>query len=372
MLFDLAEPPLWPLEAETDSSRTGPCSSRGRGWGHMRVHLGPHLLEGVQRLLDLLGGGGVGGVAAASQRLLDILCGGGVGGVAAAGQGGGAVQVLLGQLHALHVVLLVYQQITVLHEDVDVHRRPLELDSSLLTVHQALAQVLNADVLHEVAHLVIVHTRAHGTEEVDGLAGEGVHDVLDLTPIHTVVLEDTHAHTNAVLAGGVPVELLHATVTDERRVQGTEVVTRADDGHTGDLLSLVDTGQLHVGGGVGDVHEGGIDHLVVDSVLGSVTHATGTGIQIVDEQGAELALLDDVGRLAVALAHQLGGLTGVAGLQLTSGHHNGVDTQLLVRQCALEGLSLALATPDTQNQGHLDLGEVHEVLGHVDGHLVQE
>ncbi len=35
-------------------------------------------------------------------------------------------------------------------------------------------------------------------------------------------------------------------------------------------------------------------------------------------------------------------------------------------------LTLALATPDTQDEGHLDLGQVQEVLGHVDGKLVQE
>ena len=38
----------------------------------------------------------------------------------------------------------------------------------------------------------------------------------------------------------------------------------------------------------------------------------------------------------------------------------------------LEGLSLSLATPDTQDEGDLDFGQVHEVLGHMDGHLVQE
>ena len=38
----------------------------------------------------------------------------------------------------------------------------------------------------------------------------------------------------------------------------------------------------------------------------------------------------------------------------------------------LEGLALSLAAPDAQNQGHLDLGQLHEVLSHVNGHLVQE
>jgi hypothetical protein len=39
--------------------------------------------------------------------------------------------------------------------------------------------------------------------------------------------------------------------------------------------------------------------------------------------------------LTVALADQLGGLTGVTGLQLTSGHDNGGNAQLLVGQGAL-------------------------------------
>ena len=38
----------------------------------------------------------------------------------------------------------------------------------------------------------------------------------------------------------------------------------------------------------------------------------------------------------------------------------------------LEGLSLTLSSPDSQNEGNLDLGQVHEVLGNVDGHLVKE
>lgn len=60
---------------------------------------------------------------------------------------------------------------------------------------------------------------------------------------------------------------------------------------------LVDTGQLDVGGVVSNVHEGGVDHLVVDGVLGARAHTASTGIQIVDEQGGHLALPDDVRRL---------------------------------------------------------------------------
>lgn len=51
--------------------------------------------------------------------------------------------------------------------------------------------------------------------------------------------------------------------------------------------------------------------------------------------------------LTVALAHELGGLTGVARLELTGRHDDGGDVQLLEGQVALEGLTLSLATPDT-------------------------
>ena len=77
----------------------------------------------------------------------------------------------------------------------------------------------------KLADLVVVDPGAQGAEEVDGLAGEGVDDVLHVMRADAVVLEDAHAHADAVLERRRPVELLHATVTDERGVQGGEVVT---------------------------------------------------------------------------------------------------------------------------------------------------
>lgn len=53
----------------------------------------------------------------------------------------------------------------------------------------------------------------------------------------------------------------------------------------------------------------------------------------------------------------------------TGRHDDGVDAELLVGEHALEGLALALATPDTQDQGNLDLRQLHVVLGNMDGHL---
>jgi hypothetical protein len=86
---------------------------------------------------------------------------------------------------------------------------------------------------------------------------------------------------------------------------------------------LVLAGELDVGRVIREVHERRVHHLVVHGVLRGAAHAAGSGVKVVDEQRGHLPLLDDVGRLAVALADQLGGLTGVAGLELTGGHDDG-------------------------------------------------
>ena len=91
-------------------------------------------------------------------------------------------------------------------------------------------------------------THAEGAEEVDGLAGEGVDNGLDLAAGDAVMLEDAHAHTDAVLAGGRPVELLHTSITDQGRVQGGEIVSCAHHGHTGDLLLQAQQSQLSTDG----------------------------------------------------------------------------------------------------------------------------
>lgn len=53
---------------------------------------------------------------------------------------------------------------------------------------------------------------------------------------------------------------------------------------------LVDSWQLHICRVIGDVHEGGVDHLVVDGVLSGGPHAAGTSIQVIDKQGAHFSL----------------------------------------------------------------------------------
>ena len=79
--------------------------------------------------------------------------------------------------------------------------------------------------------------------------------------------------------------------------------TCADNWDTGDGLLFVHSRQLHIAWVVGNVHEGGVDHLVVDSVLCTSTHTSRTRIQIIDEQTAHLALLDDVRCLPATPQH---------------------------------------------------------------------
>ncbi len=96
---------------------------------------------------------------------------------------------------------------------------------ALLGVDEPGTDVLHANLLDKVPDFVVVHTCPQGSKEVDGLAGEGVHNLLHLTTSHTVLLEDTHGDTNAVLTSGSPVELLHTPVTNQWGVQGAEVIT---------------------------------------------------------------------------------------------------------------------------------------------------
>ena len=71
-------------------------------------------------------------------------------------------------------------------------------------------------------------------------------------------------------------------------------MTCANNGHAGNGLLLVDTRKLHIAWVVSNVHESGVDHLVVDSVLGTSSHTSCSGIQVINEQTAHLAFLDDV------------------------------------------------------------------------------
>ena len=43
---------------------------------------------------------------------------------------------------------------------------------ALTAVHQALADVLNADVLHEIADLVVVHTRLRTSQDTEHTASK--------------------------------------------------------------------------------------------------------------------------------------------------------------------------------------------------------
>merc|ERR1711990_220560 len=282
------------------------------------------------------------------------------------------VKISVSELDTLDVLLLLDEKVSVLEEGLDVHGRLLELWWALPGVDEPLSKVLESGVDDESPHQVIVDPGPKGTEEIDRLGWEGVDELLDGDGADVVLPKDSGANTDTVLSGWVPVELLHTSVTNERSVQGGEIVTSADDRDTWDLLVVVDSWELDVGWVIGDVHEGGVHHLVVHSVLSGSSHAPGTGIKIVDEEGAHLSLLDHVGGLPVPLPDELGWLSGIAGLELTSGHDDGVDTQLLEGQVGLECLSLSLASPDSEDEGNLDLWELHEVLRDVHGELVEE
>ena len=94
------------------------------------------------------------------------------------------------------------------------------------------------------------------------------------------------------LATNVPESLIDPIIT---------YASRTKSAHYSKAPRTCPSAYLHVGGVVGNVHERGVDHLVVDGVLRGAAEATGTRIQVVDEQRAHLTLLDEVRCLAVTL-----------------------------------------------------------------------
>ena len=75
--------------------------------------------------------------------------------------------------------------------------------------------------------------------------------------------------------------------------------------------------------------------------------------------------------LAITLSDKLCRLAGVACLELASRHDDGVEIHRLEGQCDLKGLTLTFTTPNSQNQGNLDLlqGLVHQILSTVHSEL---
>nr|GMC97569.1 Pentatricopeptide repeat-containing protein, chloroplastic [Ipomoea batatas] len=100
---------------------------------------------------------------------------------------------------------------------------------------------------------------------------------------YTVSAEDTLANTDSVLPGWCPVELLHTAVTDERSIEGGEVIAGDYDGDAGILLLVVHAGELDIGWVISNVHY----------VLGSPTHSSSSCVKIIDEEDAHVPLSDD-------------------------------------------------------------------------------
>ena len=82
-------------------------------------------------------------------------------------------------------------------------------------------------------------------------------------------------------------------VTDERRVEGGEVITGDVDMNMEVLLLVVHPpeGQLHVGRVLCCIHQRRVHHLIVYCVLGI---CPAPQVKIVDEEATLLSLLDDI------------------------------------------------------------------------------
>ena len=80
---------------------------------------------------------------------------------------------------------------------------------------------------------------SRGLRLTNRLPREGVDQPGDFVSANLVLTEDSLAHTDAILASGRPVKLLHTSITDEGGVQGREIVTSHNDRDTGDLDLVV-------------------------------------------------------------------------------------------------------------------------------------
>ncbi|PON90828.1 hypothetical protein TorRG33x02_134660, partial [Trema orientale] len=139
---------------------------------------------------------------------------------------------------------------------------------------------------------------------------------------HIVSSEDSSADTNPIFPGRCPVELFHTAITNERGVEGGEVISGDYDRDTGIFFLVVHSRELHIGGIVSNVHEGSIDHLVIDSVLCGSSKPTSSCIKIIDEEATHFPFPDYVCCLTVPLPDQLCWLSGISTFQFSSTHHN--------------------------------------------------
>lgn len=55
--------------------------------------------------------------------------------------------------------------------------------------------------IYNLTHLVVIDAGAKSAEEIDRLPWESIYQLLHISAVNIVMLEDAHAHTNAVLQG---------------------------------------------------------------------------------------------------------------------------------------------------------------------------
>jgi len=159
-------------------------------------------------------------------------------------------------------------------------------------------------------------------EVTNRLARECIYKLDNVLLGNIVSPEDTGANTNTVLSGWSPVELLHTSITNERGIQGGEIISGDYDGDSGILLFVVHSWELDIGWVVSNVHEGCIHHLVVYSVLGGAPHSSCPCIEIIYEEAAHLPLSDDICCLTVSLPDQLCGLSCIPTFEFPRAHHD--------------------------------------------------
>ncbi|KAH0462837.1 hypothetical protein IEQ34_010412 [Dendrobium chrysotoxum] len=75
-------------------------------------------------------------------------------------------QVLISQLHPLHILLFLYQHVAILKELLNGHFGLFEFWRPLTRVHKLLPNRLNSNLFNPLPHFIIIYSSPEGTEEV--------------------------------------------------------------------------------------------------------------------------------------------------------------------------------------------------------------
>mmetsp|Transcript_5180 Transcript_5180/g.11294 ORF Transcript_5180/g.11294 Transcript_5180/m.11294 type:complete len:261 (-) Transcript_5180:446-1228(-) len=209
-------------------------------------------------------------------------------------------------------------------------------------------------MLNPVPDLVVVGAGTQRSEEVQWLVGEGLQQAQHVFCAQSVILVHLVQDGHQVLQLRLPIELVHAAVTDEGRKHLAEVIAGDDDGGAPHQVVLPPVlTDAHSVGVVADVHQRADHNLVVHSCL-CVLKVPQAGVDVINHEAGECAAhFAHVGRLPVALADEAAGCARPLVLQLSRAHDHRLHAQLLEGQLCLEGLATSLGAPDTQDEWDL-------------------